>query len=366
MKAVVFHAPNDIRVEDVPKPVRAQGELLVKVDACAVCGSDLKAAMSGNVRIKPPRTMGHEFTGIVIEADPETTTAAAATSLSAASAATTAAAPAPVKIGDRVVMATSVSCGQCAYCQRGLTNLCADLAPMGFSYHGGMAEFVAIPARAVANGHVIVTPPGIPADLAALAEPVSCAVNSVGQCKIEPGDTVVVVGHGPLGIMNACVARAAGAGKIIIAGRNKNRLAQCAQFGFDRLVNPLEEDLRQVVLAETNGLGADVVIVAAPDAAPQQDAPTLVRKQGRVMLFASLPVGKNILQMDSRLIHYNELQILGASDSTPAHVRQAVALLASGRFPLDKLVTHRLPLDAIHRAFDLMRAGEALRVVLKP
>jgi L-iditol 2-dehydrogenase len=343
MKAVVFYAPNDIRVEDVPKPVCGAGEVLVQVDACAVCGSDLKAAISGNARIQPPRTMGHEFTGLIVE---------------------TGAGVSGYRPGERVVMATSISCGKCAYCRRGLRNLCAELAPMGFSYHGGMAEFVVIPARAVENGHLIVTPPGISVELAALAEPVSCAVNSVAQCKIEPGDTVVVVGHGPLGIMNGCVARACGAGKIILAGRNKNRLAQCAQFQFDRLVNPLEEDLRQVVLAETGGLGADVVIVAAPDAAPQEQALSLVRKQGRVMLFASLPIGKNILQLDSRLIHYNELRVLGSSDSTPEHVRTAVEILASGRFPLDKLVTHRLPLEGIHEAFALMRSGEALRVVL--
>jgi L-iditol 2-dehydrogenase len=345
MKAVVFYAPNDIRVEDVPVPVCGDGEALVKVDACAVCGSDLKAAMSGNVRIKPPRTMGHEFTGLIVQLG---------------------AGVSGYNLGDRVVMATSISCGKCAYCRRGLRNLCADLAPMGFSYHGGMAEYVAIPARAIENGHLIVTPPAIPADLAALAEPVSCAVNSVAQCNIESNDTVVVVGHGPLGIMNACIARAVGAKKIIVAGRNKNRLAQCAQFGFDRLVNPQEEDLRQVILAETDGLGADVVIVAAPDAAPQEQALSLVRKRGRVMLFASLPVGKNILHLDSRLIHYNELQVLGSSDSTPEHVRSAVETLASGRFPLDKLITHRLPLEGIHKAFELMRTGEALRVVLKP
>jgi L-iditol 2-dehydrogenase len=346
MKAVVFHAPGDVRVEDVPEPVCGRDEVLVKVDACAVCGSDLKAAVSGNARIKPPRVMGHEFTGLIIGKGPDAAGGHAA--------------------GDRVVMATSISCGGCYYCRRGLGNLCVELAPMGFSYHGGMAEFVRIPARALENGHLVTTPPDIPAELAALAEPVSCAVNSVARCGVEAGDTVLVVGHGPLGIMNACVARACGAAKIIIAGRNKNRLRQCGQFHFDRLVNPAEEDLKRAVMEETGGLGADVVIVAAPDAAPQEQAPELARKRGRVMLFASLPVGKNILRMDSRLIHYNELQILGASDSTPEHVKTAVEILASGRFPFDKLITHRLPLDGIHTAFDLMRSGEALRVVLHP
>jgi L-iditol 2-dehydrogenase len=346
VKAVVFHAAGDVRVEEVPQATHQRDEILVKVDACAVCGSDLKAATFGNARIKPPRVMGHEFTGLI--------TAIGADVASAH------------KPWDRVVMATSISCGECVYCRRGLRNLCAQLVPMGFGYDGGMAEYVTIPARAIANGHLIVTPPGLPADLAALAEPVSCAVNAVGQCDVRAGDTVVVIGHGPLGILNACLARIAGASKIILAGRNKKRLRQCEQFGFDRLVSPLDEDLKQVVLTETGGCGADVVIVAAPDAAPQEQALELVRKQGKVMLFASLPIGKNILKLDSRLIHYNELQVLGSSDSTPAQVSRSVEILASGIFPLDKLITHRLPLDGIHQAFDLMRAGEALRVVLKP
>ncbi|MDR1497491.1 MAG: alcohol dehydrogenase catalytic domain-containing protein [Puniceicoccales bacterium] len=346
MKAVVFHAPGDVRVESVPVPVCGEDELLVSVDACAVCGSDLKAALSGNTRIKPPRVMGHEFTGIIVKKGRDAVGGFAT--------------------GTRVVMATSISCGGCYYCQRGLGNLCVELAPMGFSYHGGMAEFVRIPARALANGHLVATPAEIPAELAALAEPVSCAVNSVARCAVTTGDTVLVIGHGPLGIMNACVARAAGAAKVIIAGRNKNRLRQCSQFPFDRIVNPAEEDLKRIVMEETNHLGADVVIVAAPDAAPQEQALELARKRGRIMLFASLPVGKNILHLDSRLIHYNELQVLGASDSTPTHVKTAIEILASGKFPFDKLITHQLPLDEIHRAFDLMRSGEALRVVLHP
>ena len=346
MKAVVFHAPGDVRVEDVPNAECPPLGALVKVEACAVCGSDMKAAAVGNVRIKPPRVMGHEFSGIVIEKDP--------------------AAEGGFKVGDRVVMATSVSCGTCYYCRRGYLNLCSDLAPMGFSYHGGMAGFVAIPARAVENGHVIVAPPSLSAEVAALAEPVSCAVNAVGQCGVKSGDVVLVIGGGPMGILNACVARASGASKIILSETSENRLRQYEQFKFTRLVNPVKENLKDLILAETGGIGADVVIVTAPAAAPQEQALDLVRKQGAVMLFASLPVGKSTLQVDSRLIHYKELRVLGSSDSTPDHVRKALQFLGSGEFPADKIITHRLPLDGIHQAFQLMHAGEALRVVLKP
>jgi len=347
MQAVVFHAPDDVRVEQVPVPTCGQAEMLVQVDACAVCGSDLKSSKVGNPRIKPPLTMGHEFTGIIRQIGP----AAKAGNLA---------------IGDRVVMATTISCGQCEYCRRGWPNLCANLAPMGFSYPGGMAEFVVIPERALVNGHVVAVPANLPAEHAALAEPVSCAVNCVENSGLREGDTVVVLGAGPMGLINVCVARGMGAAKIILSEVSPQRLKMAEGFGCDIPVNPDKQDLAAIVKGATGGIGADVAIVAAPAAAPQEQAVHLVRKRGTVCLFASLPSGKHILQMNSRAIHYNELRVIGTSDSTPAQVATAVALLASGRIPADKIATHILPLSEIHQAFDLMLRGEALRVVLRP
>lgn len=346
MQAVVYYAPGDVRVERVPRPACGAGELLVKVDACAVCGSDLKSFRLGNPRIKPPLTMGHEFTGLV------ETVGAGVEGFDA---------------GQRVVMATTISCGQCYCCRRGWPNLCMDLAPMGFSYPGGMAEYVVIPERALANGHVVKVPAGVPAEQAALAEPVSCAVNCcMDNCGLSGGETVVVLGAGPMGLINVCVARAAGAEKIILSEISKTRLALAEAFACDVLVNPAKQDLRQVVLAATGGIGADVAIVAAPAAAPQQTAVGLVRKRGTVCLFASLPKGASEITLDSRPIHYGELRLLGTSDSTPEHVARAVELLAGGQVPAERLVSHVLPLGDVHRAFELMTSGEALRVVLTP
>ena len=345
MQAVVFHAPGDVRLEILPIPACGDDEIRVRVDACAVCGTDLKSFLNGNPRIRAPLTMGHEFTGLI------ETVGAAVQGFS---------------LGERVVMATSISCGECYYCRRGWPNLCLNLAPMGFSYAGGMAEYVTIPGRALRNGHVIKIPSDIPAVCAALAEPTSCAVNAVENCGIGSGDVVVVIGGGPLGILNACVAKQFGAATVILSGRNAARLKLAEAFGIDVLVNPQQADLRAVVLAETGGIGADAVIVAAPAAEPQEQAIGLVRKRGVVCLFASLPAGKSTLTLDSRPIHYGELKIVGASDSGPRQVATAIALIGSGRFPAEKLVTHQFDLGGIHRAFDLMRRGEALRVVLRP
>lgn len=345
MKAVVYYAPKDMRVEMVPIPACGADEIRVKVDACAVCGTDLKSYLVGNPRIKAPLVSGHEFTGIVETVGAQVKGFAT---------------------GERVVMATSVSCGECYYCKQGWPNLCADVAPMGFSYPGGMAEYVTIPARALQHGHVIKVPAHVKAEHAALAEPVSCTVNAMENCQLQPGMTVVVIGAGPMGILNACVARGMGASKVILAEVNEARLKQADAFGFDRLVNPSKEDLTQIVLAETGGFGADVALVAAPAAPPQEQALSMVRKRGTVCLFASLPVGKNMLSMDSRKIHYGELRVVGTSDSTPKQVEKAVALIANNEIPAEQIATHRLPLDGILKSFELMQSGEALRVVLIP
>jgi len=345
IKAVVYHGPLDVRCEPVPMPACGADEIRVQVDACAVCGSDWKAYKSGNPRMRPPITIGHEFTGLIetIGADVH-----------------------GFALGERVVMATSISCGECLYCRRGWRNLCTDLRPMGFYYNGGMAEFVTVPSRGLQQGHVVKVPAAVPSVHAALAEPVSCCVNSAENCGIVKGDVVAVLGAGPMGILNACVAREYGASRIILSELNPARLKQAEAFGFDRLVNPASDDLAKAIMDETGGYGADVVIVAAPAAQPQEQAMTLVRKRGTVCLFASLPAGKSTLSVDSRPMHYGELRVVGTSDSTAAHVRRAVELIAGGSLPVGKIASHVLELEDIQQSFKLMESGEALRVVLTP
>jgi L-iditol 2-dehydrogenase len=345
IKAVVYHGPLDVRCESVPMPVCGADEIRVQVDACAVCGSDWKAYKSGNPRMRPPITMGHEFSGLIESIGAGVHGHA---------------------LGERVVMATSVSCGECLYCRRGWRNLCTDLRPMGFYYNGGMAEFVTIPARALEQGHVVKVPATVKAIHAALSEPVSCCVNAAENCGIVQGDVVAVLGAGPMGILNACVAREFGASKIILSEVNPARLKQAGMFGFERLVNPATEDLTKIIMNETGGYGADVVIVSAPAAQPQEQAMTMVRKRGTVCLFASLPAGNSMLNVDSRPMHYGELRVVGTSDSTASHVQRAVELIAGGSLPVEKIASHVLRLDDIQQAFALMESGEALRVVLTP
>ena len=268
--------------------------------------------------------------------------------------------------GDRIVMATSVSCGGCLYCRKGWGNLCIKLAPMGFVYPGGMAEYTIVPELAIKNGHIVKVPKDVLPEHAALAEPLSCAINAAANSNIQPGDVVVVLGAGPMGLMNAAVAKALGAGKIVLSEVNEKRLSQAGKFDVDLLVNPEKDDLKSIIKDITDGYGADVVVVAAPAAYPQETAAELVRKKGTVCLFASLPAGKEMLSINSRVLHYGEINIVGSSDSTPAHVQKAVEMISSGKIDAAKLVTHILKLEEIFTAFELMEKGESLRVVLKP
>ncbi|MCP4313571.1 MAG: alcohol dehydrogenase catalytic domain-containing protein [Bacteroidetes bacterium] len=345
MRAIRYYGPGDVRQDEVPVPEISRSELLVKVYACAVCGSDLKAFNFGNPRLHPPITMGHEFTGEIVEVGRSTT---------------------GFQKGERIVLSTSISCGECLYCRKGCSNLCVNLAPMGFFYNGGMAEYVAIPENAINNGHIVKVPDSLKPEFAALAEPLSCAVNSIAKCNIQEGDTVLIMGAGPMGILNACAARRFGAGKIIITELNGSRLLQARDFDIDLLVDPGKEDLKEIVLSQTDGYGADIVIVAAPAASPQEEALSLVRKGGTVCLFASLPSGQSNLSIDSRLIHYGEINLTGSSDSTTKHVEIAVEMLSDPEFPAGKIASHILSLNDLKTAFSLMSSGEALRVVLIP
>ena len=343
MKAVRFYGPRDIRVEEVPAPRPEAGGLLVRIEACAICGTDVKAFSKGNPRIEAPQTLGHEFVGEVVEVGAGCEAFA---------------------LGERVTMATSISCGACTVCRAGHTNWCEQLQPVSYHYPGAFAEYLAIPAVGVNRGHVVKVPSGL-GELAALAEPTSCAVNAQQLAGVGRGDTVVVVGYGPLGAIHAALARAYGAKRVIVTQRSAQRLAFArAAEVVDEVIDAGASDVVSEVKRLTDGRGADVVIVTAPDQTAQEQSIHLAAKGGRVNLFASLPQGASDIRLDSRIVHYRELFISGASDSTAAHVREAVRLLAEGAIP-EQVITHRLGIDDFMSGIQLMLDKKSLKVLIR-
>jgi len=347
MKAAVYYGPGDIRVEDRPKPAATKENLIVQVHCCAICGTDVKLATIGHHRAKPGRIIGHELVGHIVYAGKEVTGFAE---------------------GERVTMATSVGCGKvsCPYCARGLHNLCPDALPIGLGVDGALAEFIAVPPQALPGGNVVKVPDHVPDEAAALSEPMSCAINAQEIVGVSAGDSMLVIGGGPLGAIHAELAKACGARPVMISEFSEVRLAMLREFEDVLIIDAANEDVGEVIAQNTDGLGVDVAVVAAPNRQAHEVSINYVRKGGAVSLFASLPSGKSDVTLDSRVIHYGELRVCGASDSRPEHVRKAVELLANGKIDYEKIVTHRVSLENLHEGFELMKQKQSLKVLVFP
>lgn len=344
MKAAVYYAPGDIRVEDRPEPEPAGNNLLAEVLCCAICGTDLKLATIGNPRCHPPRIIGHELIARITHVGSQVGGFA---------------------VGERVTLATTVACGDCAYCDLGLGNMCPNAMPISYDFDGGFAEFLAIPPAAIAGGNVITVPDLVLDQFAALSEPLSCAINALELAGFKAGDSMVVLGGGPLGALHAELAKAMGASKVMVVQRSEPRLSLLRRLK-DVIVIDGSEDVEALVKAETRGLGADVVVMSAPTREAHESSIRLARKGGAVSLFASLPSGASQITLDSRVVHYGELRVVGASDSRPEHVAKAVKLMESGKIDLSAVITHKVALADIHEGLALMKNKQSLKVLVYP
>ncbi|GAG52768.1 unnamed protein product, partial [marine sediment metagenome] len=209
--------------------------------------------------------------------------------------------------------------------------MCADELPIGLGADGALAEFMAIPPQALAGGNVVRVPDQVPDEAAALCEPMSCAINAQQIVGIGQGDNVLVIGGGPLGAIHVEIAKALGARQVMISEFSELRLAMLRELEDVLVIDAANEDVGEVIAQNTDGLGADVAVVAAPSRAAHEASINYVRKGGAVSFFASLPTGKSDIALDSRVIHYGELRVCGASDSRPEHVRRAVGQLTDGK-----------------------------------
>jgi L-iditol 2-dehydrogenase len=345
MQSAVYYGPGEIRIEERPEPAPVADNLILEVSCCAICGTDLKLATVGNPRCHPPRIIGHEFVGRAVHVG----------------SAVRGFAP-----GDRVTLATTLACGACPYCARGLGNLCPNSKPISYDFDGAFARFLAVPPLALAGGNAIRVPASVPDEAAALSEPLSCVLNAQELAGVHAGDRVLIIGGGPLGALHAEVAKALGAVDVMIVQRSEPRLSLLRRLGGVTVIDGGREDVLAVVQERTGGLGADVVIVCAPARDAQEESLRYARKGGAISLFASMPKGAADITLDSRAIHYGELRIVGASDSRPEHVAGAVRLLAEGKIDVEPVVTHRVPLASLLDGIGLMKDKQSLKVMVYP
>lgn len=345
MRAAVFHGPQDLRVCHIPRPRIAETELLVKVAACAVCGSDVRTFRHGARNISKPVVLGHEVSGTVTEVGRGVS---------------------GYRVGQRVAVAPAIPCGDCGYCRRGAETMCERLRSIGYEFDGGLAEFMAVPSSAVRAGCVNSVPENVSFDEAAIAEPLACVINAQELVGLGDGDTVVVLGAGPVGCLHARLARVRGASTVVLVDIRPERLPLAEAFGADLLIDGSREDVRVRVLEATGGEGASVVIVAAPSHRAQEQAITLAARRGRVNFFGGLPKTAPIISLDANIVHYRELSIVGSYGSRPAHNRMALELIAASRLCVRPLIGLELPLDRVVDGLHAVEQGRVLKVIVRP
>jgi L-iditol 2-dehydrogenase len=337
MTAAVLYGKEDLRLERVAVPQAGAGELVVRVGAALTCGTDLKVYRRGYhaMMLRPPVPFGHELAGVVEEVGFGVTA---------------------FKVGDRVVALNSAPCDVCFFCRHGQQNLCEDL----LFNNGAYAEFIRIPARIVEKNTLLV-PDGVPLEYAALTEPLACVVRGLEESGAQAGDTMVVIGAGPIGLMFMHAAEIAGV-EVIAVVKRENQVGAAKLFGASKVV--LVDGTKDVMAATralTNGgRGADIVIEAVATPATWEWAVDMVRKGGLVNFFGGPPSGTKV-KLDTNRLHYGDITLKASFHHTPATCRTAFELVTSGRFKCAEYITGHAGLDEVPAIFAGMmhRNGKA-------
>ena len=343
MKAVLFYGPQDIRYEETMIKPLEKGEILVKIKAALTCGTDVKTYRRGHpVLIKNiPSGFGHEFAGVVEKVAEDVTN---------------------VKVGDRVVCANSAPCGECFYCKRGEYNLCENLDLL----NGAYAEYIVVPERIVKK-NTLILPNNLPFHKAAISEPLANVVHGVERTEIKPGDTVGVIGIGPIGLMFARLAKLKGA-KVIAAGRNPIKLKLAEEFSHaDEVVDlnkyPNPEKIFKDFTEEQKGLDVAIECVGLPEM--WERVFSCVRPGGTVHFFGGCKSGSTVT-FDTTKMHYGDIKLMSVFHHTPKYFRQALDLIASGELDVEKLITAELPLEKVEWAMEQHIAGNAIKFLIRP
>ena len=345
MKAAVLEELEKITVKEVPEQTPGPGEIKLRVHACAVCGSDVRIFHHGNPRVKPPAITGHEVAGDVIAVGEGVE---------------------KFKAGDRVALGADVPCGQCEWCKKGLGNNCPENHAIGYQFPGGFAQQMILAPMVVDFGPVTPIPDSVSYEQAALAEPLACTINGLEMCSLGIGDTLCIIGTGPIGCMMIQLGRHMGAADIIAVQRSRKRLEYARAFGADHYLCSQETDMLKAVREITRGRGPDVVVTACGSVEAHELAIEMVAKRGRVNLFGGLGEGARNLNVPSNTIHYKECFVLGSHGSVPRQHRAAMKLIEKHAVDVAKCVTHRFSLDEIRAAIRTAEKHDGLKVVVKP
>jgi len=336
MRAVQFERPHEIDIVTKSIPPLAQNEVLIEVEACGVCGTDVHI-VEGKSRSNPPVVLGHEYCGIVVDVGSGVE---------------------GLPAGQRVAVDPNISCGICYYCHRGLVHLCSDLRALGVDIDGGMAERCVVPAAQVYR-----VPDGMSAEVAALVEPVSCGVHGIDLAGIQAGDTVVVIGGGTMGLVMAQLARASGAARVVVVEPLEHKRAIAKQRGVDHVLDPVADDVPSAI-RDLTGVGADLVIECVGKPETVQLAMEIARRGATVEIFGVCSIGATV-PLEPNMVYFKELRIIG-SYINPHTFDRALSLLASGAVSTEGLSIERFPLEGVEEALKSTREGRAMKSILLP
>lgn len=343
-KAAVLKDIEKLELEEREIPEPEKGELLIRVKSCAICGTDIKVYHHGHKHIVFPRVTGHEISGIVEKTGKDIKN---------------------YKEGDKVAVAPAIPCGECYYCRRGWQSMCDNLKAIGYHFDGGFAQYMIVPEVAVRNGCVNKIPEGVDFDSAALAEPLACVINGQQLSRVEMGDTVLILGAGPIGCLHAELARNIGAAKVILADVIQERL-DMASFTGAITVNSKKTDLKSFVSEQTNGRMADRVIVAVGVPEAQEQSLELVAKRGSINFFGGLPKETPFARLNTNVLHYGESFITGTHGSTPIHNKMALDFIASGRIHIEKYISKKIKLEQIEQGLKEAEERKAIKIIVNP
>jgi len=342
MRAALLYGVKDLRVETIDKPEVGPSEALVKVKAATTCGTDIKIFQRGYVGgvIEYPTVFGHEWAGDVAEVGEGVSW---------------------LRKGMRVRGGNSAPCLRCKMCEKGNYNLCENMMWLWGAY----AEYVKVPARMVMLNMQEI-PLHLSYEEAAITEPLACVLHGIEKAQVKLGDTVAIIGAGPIGLLHLLTAKKMGAGKVIISDLVDERLQIAQQLGAEETVNAKQEEPVEKVRQLTGGYGADVVIEAIGLPATWEQALRMVRKGGTVLEFGGCPPGTEI-KVRTELLHYGEVTVLGTFHTTPAHFKKALSLIASGAIEVKPLITRKMKLDDIEEALKiLITSKNELKIAILP
>ncbi len=347
MLAAVYHGPQDLRVEEVPIPPIAHDEVLIKVSAANICGTDLRIYKGGHRKYPEGtgRIPGHEVVGEIVEIG---------------------AAVHGYERGKRMFIAPNMGHGDNRHTISGNNNMDPNFEAIGINLDGAFAEYMRVPALAINQGNLMAIAEDVDPAVAALVEPFACVLRGQNAVDVHYGDTVVVMGAGPMGVMHTMLANLRGATYVIVSEPAEGRRQQAAQLGADHVVDPVNEDLAEQVYQATHGRGADVIIVAAPSKIAQEAALEIAAIGGRINFFGGLSKDDPSIRFNSNTVHYRELIVTGTTACSTYDCLRALEIVNSGRIDLSPLITSRFPLREANAAFEAAADSRNLRVTLEP